>query len=267
MANDKLRKAVGVLMFALPVGLAGAAENSGQPQHQVTMTWVSGQHRYATVDGRLCGVGHLLSDGVKVAAIDQGAVTFSKDGKTWRVVMVKSPPDSDANSAGSRRNALVAYLDQAIRQLDRAITRRKAIEGESGALQKIETLRKKLVTAKDNLVNGRLGDKERRQLAAEFGADWLRKQKTLDLLRGDILNSDGGPGSKDLESIQKALEARAMADLRKPLEQYQQLTGAKFDLDGGNANLAKQAMTLLDSYPDYQALADKLEQVQKEYRQ
>lgn len=252
---------------AYAAGGSGESAQSMQAAHQVTMTWISGYHRYATIDGGLYTIGNTLPDGARVVAIQKGSVTLLEDGRREKVKMVNTPPDE--SSAAGLNNTLtpLTYVDDTIAQLDRAIAARSGVPGTQAQVKELRRLRDRLDAARDRLARNDLTAQEKEQLKSQISQDWLEAQQTLDALRNRILDSGkGGLSIDQLRATQNVLEDSTLEALRQPLAQLQKEPDLQAPMKNKSTNLLDAVTALLGSYPDYQALADKLDQILKDQK-
>jgi hypothetical protein len=258
----------GGMILSAPACAGGGSSQTPAPartSHQVTMTWISGYHRYATIDGTLYAVGSTLPDGARVVAIQKGSVTLFKDNKRQNVKMVDAPPDNESSAAGTRGLTPLSYLDEAIAELDRAIAARSGQPGAEAQVEKLRHLRDRLDAARERLADNKLSPGERRELKGQISRDWLQSQVELDALRRQILGASGeGLSIDQLRLTQNALEGATLEALRKPLAELAKQPGFEELAKGeSSSSLLEAATALLGSYPDYQALADRLDQIEK----
>jgi len=231
--------------------------------YQVTMTWVSGNNRYAAINGGFYAVGDTMPDGTRVLAVESGIVRLQKNGVEDYVRIVDQPPAPrrQSSAAAGPADNVTSYLDHAVAELDQAIdasVRRGAPADEAARL---ERLRSRLEAARDRLRSPELSDAERREIEARFDRDWLAAQQTLDELRRRLAASGSGQAPGDLIASRRVLEQATMAALRQPLGRLlEQTPGMEAPGPEEEASLMELAMELLSSYPDYQKLAEQLSQ-------
>lgn len=251
--------AIAVSAYGAQDGASPGDARDAQSDYQVTMTWVSGGNRYATIDGELYAVGDTLPDGARVLAVESGRVRISRDGTPRLVRMVDKPPSRAPAARDADSRARLAYLDDAIAEIERAVEARAGEPGAQPQLDELNALRDRLVVARDRLADEELSDAERDRIEAELNEDWLRAQQKLDALRRRITDSGGGLSIDELRATQTILEDAALARLQS----------GELDAIAGNqpAGLLESVTELLGSYPDYRALVEKLEQLQSKQTQ
>lgn len=230
--------------------------------YQVTMTWVSGNRRFATIDGEFYSVGDELPDGARVQSIESGIVRVSRNGTTKIARIVDAPP-SLASARKDEGPTLDSYLDNAVNELDRAASARV---GDKTKLEELRALRGRLDAARNRLSNGEMSDEERENIQAEANEDWLLAQSKLDALRHRIVASGGGLDMQELRATQKLLEETMLSALQQPLGELQKQYSEAPEGEQPAGSLLDAVGDILTSYPDYQALADKLEQYQAEQK-
>ncbi|MGA8259833.1 MAG: hypothetical protein WB783_06415, partial [Arenicellales bacterium] len=212
-------------------------------------------------------IGNTLPDGARVVAIQKGSVTLLEDGRREKVKMVNTPPDE--SSAAGLNNTLtpLTYVDDTIAQLDRAIAARSGVPGTQAQVKELRRLRDRLDAARDRLARNDLTAQEKEQLKSQISQDWLEAQQTLDALRNRILDSGkGGLSIDQLRATQNVLEDSTLEALRQPLAQLQKEPDLQAPMKNKSTNLLDAVTALLGSYPDYQALADKLDQILKDQK-
>lgn len=257
--------ALGCFIAAAAYGREDGASTGSAPgtqaDYQITMTWVSGSNRYAAIDGELYRVGDTLPDGAKVLAVESGMVRISRDGVPRLFRIVDKPPSRDTSVINRETPTPLSYLDDAIAELERAAEGRTGAPGTPAQREELAGLRDRLAAARDRLAGDELTDAQRARIETELNADWLRAQQKLDALRRRIAGSGAGLGVEELRATQGVLEDAALAGLRPSLAQLQkhELEALTADQPAG---LLDSVTEMLGSYPDYQALVEKLEQLQ-----
>ena len=228
--------------------------------YQLTMTWISGDTRFATIDGGFYRQGDRLPDGTTLASIQSGGILLTKDGGELWVQMVDEPPLPPLPMDQDPALAPLAYLGEAVERLHNEVENRA---GPEEALAKLETLKQRLAAAQERLATGDISDEEMAAIDSELNIEWLQAQRKLDALRDRISNSGQGLNMEQLSATQAILEEAVMATLREPLAKVQnpEFQGL-INLQSGQ--LLQTVTALLGSYPDYQAIADKLQQAQNQ---
>jgi len=241
----------------------GASSVDPEPTfgQKVTMTFVSGDKKFTTINGGFYHVGDSLADGTIVLDIQSGNVLLSKQGVQKWIPLENEPPRTELATSNEPITPF-GYLDVAIAQLEEAIQTRSNQPESAEQLADLEKLRERLIAAKGELDSGTLSDAEQTELELEINAEWLQAQQKLDALRDRIANSGKGLSMGDLVSTQKILEDAVLATLREPLAKLQN-PEYQGQINNQSSDLLKTVTELLGSYPDYQALADKLEATQK----
>lgn len=252
------------LLFCTITSVAYSGENPEQwpagasVNYAVTMTFVSDDQRYATVDGGFYEVGDRLPDGARIAAIEARSVKMTKEGGEYWANLVDEPPLVPA-PADARELTPENYLLGAIARLQNDIDDG---EGSAEQLETLSALKDKLTNARERLVSGKLTEAEMNTVKTELSMEWMAAQQNLDALRERITNSGQGLGMADLLATQDILENAVLSTLREPIAklqnpQYQGLMNQQ------SSQLLQTVGALLGEYPDYQALAEKLSQQQE----
>lgn len=249
----------------LPARAAGTEPSMPRANHEVTMTWVSGHHRFATIDGTLHRIGDTLPDGSRVVNIQKGVVTLSRAGKLVKVQIVSAPPDRESAATGAPTPTYtpLSYLDDAIGQLDHAIAMRAGRPGMRAQVDQLRRLRERLSADRRRLAANDLSPGEKARLNKEINRQWLKAQAALDGLRRRILNSGEALSIDQLRATENTLEDASVEALRKPLAELKKDPQFKAFLKDHPDNLAQVAAALLGSYPDYQALANQLGRIEQ----
>ncbi len=245
-------------------GSAAAADAAGRapreslaPGNVVTMTWVTDTHRFATVDGSFHAIGDTLSNGAELVAIDRGVVTVSHQGQLHRLNIVDEPPPLVAADGGNAAGQPLSYVDEAIGKLQRIVD---TLAGDAEAepyVKQLEALKQRLEAGREALANGTLNPQQQAELEQELNVEWLAAQRSLDALRERIVQAGGGLTHDQLVETQRILEAATLSTLSEPLAKLQNpvFQGLMTHQSG---ELLKTVADLLGSFPDYQALADRL---------
>lgn len=231
------------------VGATGAFSD------QVTMTWVSGETRFATIDGGFYRTGEHLADGGVVVDIRPGGVLIERDGERQWVAIVDEPPPLDSPYADAELPLTpLSYLDEAIARLTLEI---EGLAGDPSRAQRaaeLEALRSRLQSGRDALASGQLDP----EIETELSEDWLLAQQQLEALRERTSKSPGGLGMEELRATQGLLEQALLSTLREPLARLQD-PEFQMQATAQSSDLLHSVGALLSSYPDYKALADRLQ--------
>ena len=230
---------------------------------QVTMTFVSGDKKFTTIDGGFYHVGDALADGAVVLDIESGNVLLRKQGVDKWIPMVGEPPQTSLSKSAQPVTPF-GYIDVAIARLDTAIKNNSDRSGSQQLLD-LENLRERLQLAKDKLDSGTLSVDEQAELESEINAEWLQSQQQLDALRDRINDSGRGLSTDDLIATRDILENAMLTALIEPLSKLNNSISQELAQEfavNQSGDLLKTVTDLLGSYPDYQALVDKLEATQ-----
>jgi len=255
----KLLAAAAVVLIIAP-----ALPAAGEPgsDYQLTMTWVSGPNRFATIDGGFYSPGDRLPDGARVVEIESGRVTVVRDGRTAAVAIAAQPPAAQPSAAGPARRAddrAYGYLDEAIEELERAMNPGPGLAPDPDRRQALAALRDRLLAARERLAGEALAPAVRQRIERELDADWQAARRRLDSIRSGVVAEDPGtPGVARLRAMQGVLEEAALAAVAPMLARIELPEAAGRD-GGAPAASLDTIRELLGAYPDYHALADRLE--------